>query len=195
MRLSQDEQDLLGEVSVEKLQAFTLAISSIVGETPESVPCITHSMAAPTPPEGIVLELADVGGAAPADLAARAVTGKAVLCDGLAMPSKAFRAEQAGAAAEIHVCGEHLHEMITSTVGGSPSQDDFPLLPKIPFWQELHDGCVAHVNVDSVGAKGATLLSEAIAMAEVRGVASEAVEKVSGQRLSGVRPQRAGDQS
>ena len=244
MRLSQDDQELLGEVSVEKLQAFTLAISStvrlsgspgerkamryiaaalrrwgydveahralcwtswpgaalleILGEAPESIPCITHSMAAPTPPEGIVLELADVGGAAPADLAARAVTGKAFLCDGLAMPSKAFRVEQAGAAAGIFVCGEHLHEMITSTVWGSPSQDDFPLLPKIPMvsvWQELHDGCVAHVNVDSVGAKGATLLSEAIAMAEVRGVASNAVEKVSGQRLSGARPQRAGDQS
>jgi hypothetical protein len=357
VRLTRDEQEFVAQVSVENLEAFTLAVSrtvrlsgspeerkafrtiaarlrhwgyevvehrplcwtswpgaallEILGPTPESIPCITHAMAASTPPEGLTLELADAGAATPAELAGAAVAGRAVLADGLAMSSKAFRIEQAGAAAEIHICGDHLHEMITSTVWGSPSQDDVARLPRIPmvsvarqggarlrraldqgpvrvriraqvdtgwrplpvliahlaaprgrgdfllfsghvdswhygamdngsanatqlevarimagrrgrlrrdlrlafwsghshgryagsawyadaFWQELHDGCVAHVNVDSVGAKGATLLSEAIAMAEVRGMASEAVEKVSGQRLSGVRPQRAGDQS
>lgn len=358
MRRSRDgRDDLLGQVSVENLEAFTLgicrsvrlsgspeerkafrylaarlrrwgyevteerarcwtswpgpALLEILGGARESVPCITHSMAASTPPEGIVLELADAGGATPGELAKCAVAGKAAVCDGLAMPSKAFHVEQAGAAAEIHVCDEHLHEMITSVVWGSPSQDDFHLLPRIPmvsvtraggtalrqalangpvrvriraqvescwrplpiltahlaaprgsgdfvlfsghvdswhygamdnasanatqlevarimatrrrrlrrdlrlafwsghsharyggsawyadaYWQELHDRCVAHVNVDSVGAKGATLLSEAIAMAEVRDFASASVERVSGQRLSGVRPQRAGDQS
>jgi hypothetical protein len=287
------------------------ALLEIVGDRAESIPCITHAMAASTPPEGVELDLADAGSATAADLAGAAVRGKAVLCDGLAVPSKAFRVEQAGAAAEIHVCGEHLQEMITSIVWGSPCQDDAHLLPKIPmvsvtqvggarlrqalargpvrvriraqvdtgwrplpvviatlaaphgsgdfvlfsghvdswhygamdngsanatqlevarimasrqsrlrrdlrlafwsghsharyagsawyadtFWQELHDRCVAHVNVDSVGARGATLLSEAIAMAEVRDLGSEAVEKLCGQRLSGVRPQRAGDQS
>lgn len=63
------------------------------------------------------------------------------------------------------------------------------------FWQELHEHCVLHLNVDSTGAKGATLLGEAIAMAETRGFASAIVERVAGQRLSGARPKRAGDQS
>ena len=287
------------------------ALLDTLDEKPVSIPCITHSMAASTPPEGVVLKLVDVGRADPEVLERQPVNGQAVLCDGLAMPSKVFRVEQAGAAAQIHVCGEQMHEMITSIIWGSPTPDNAPLLPRIPivsvnseggtrlraalatgpvrvrirtqvdtgwrklpiliahlrahrgngdfllfsghvdswhygamdngsanatqlevarilagrrhrlqrdlrlafwsghshsryagsawyadhFWQELHEHCVLHLNVDSVGAKGATLLTEAIAMAEVRSFASDIVRKIAGQPLSGARPQRAGDQS
>jgi hypothetical protein len=63
------------------------------------------------------------------------------------------------------------------------------------FWQELHDHCIAHVNVDSVGGKGATVLSEGNSMAELREFASDVIEQLSGQRLSARRYGRAGDQS
>jgi len=63
------------------------------------------------------------------------------------------------------------------------------------FWLELEKRCVAHVNVDSLGGRGATLLSEAPAMSSARDLASSKVEKVTGQKLSGRDLSRAGDQS
>jgi len=62
-------------------------------------------------------------------------------------------------------------------------------------WHDLHDHCVAHVNVDSVGGNGATVLSEGNAMSEVRAFVSAAIEQVAGQRLSARRYGRSGDQS
>lgn len=63
------------------------------------------------------------------------------------------------------------------------------------FWQELYDRCIAHVNVDSVGGRGATVLSEGNSMAELRSFASDVIEQIAGQRLSPRRYGRAGDQS
>jgi len=45
------------------------ALLELLGDAPASIPCITHSMAASTPPEGVVLELRDVGRAETATLA------------------------------------------------------------------------------------------------------------------------------
>jgi hypothetical protein len=63
------------------------------------------------------------------------------------------------------------------------------------FWLELHDQCVAHINVDSVGAIDATVLSEGNNMAELREFVSDAIEPIAGQRLTRRRFGRAGDQS
>jgi hypothetical protein len=62
-------------------------------------------------------------------------------------------------------------------------------------WQELHEHCVAHVNVDSTGGKGATVLTEGNSMAELRSFASDVIEAIAGQRLSPRRFGRSGDQS
>lgn len=62
-------------------------------------------------------------------------------------------------------------------------------------WQDLYEHCVAHINVDSVGGNGATVLSEGNSMAELRAFVSDAIEPVAGQRLSARRYGRAGDQS
>ena len=62
-------------------------------------------------------------------------------------------------------------------------------------WQEIYDRCVAHVNVDSLGERGATVVSAAYSMAELRPFGSEVVDAVCGQRLSPRRFTRAGDQS
>jgi hypothetical protein len=283
----------------------------LLSPTPEPIACITHAMAVSTPPDGVVLDLANAGPGDEAALERQPVSGRAAVCAGLAMPSKVYRVEKAGAAAQIHVCGEQIHDMITSIVWGSPTPETARLLPRTPivsvsraggaklyeamsrgrsrvrirtrvdtrwrplpilighlrapkgngdfllfsghvdswhygamdngsanatqlevarivagrrrllrrdlrlafwsghshsryggsawyadaFWQDLYDHCVLHLNVDSVGAKGATLLSEAIVMAEARAFASTIVEKIASQRLSGTRPQRAGDQS
>lgn len=63
------------------------------------------------------------------------------------------------------------------------------------FWEELHERCVLHLNIDSVGGKGATVLTEAFAMAETRAAGAGAIADVTGERFTGTRFGRAGDQS
>lgn len=62
-------------------------------------------------------------------------------------------------------------------------------------WEELERRCAVHVNVDSTGAKGNTVMSDATAAAELVGFAAEAVREEGGQELDGHRMSRAGDQS
>jgi len=63
------------------------------------------------------------------------------------------------------------------------------------FWLDLERNCVAHVNVDSPGAKGATVLTEASVMSETRDLAASVIQRMTGQKLSGHGFSRAGDQS
>jgi hypothetical protein len=62
-------------------------------------------------------------------------------------------------------------------------------------WDELDRRCVAHVNVDSLGGTGATVLENAAAMTELRGLAAEAVQTHSGQTYKGKRKARNSDES
>ena len=59
------------------------------------------------------------------------------------------------------------------------------------FWRELHDRCVAHVNVDSTGGVGAEVLDETNTMAELLEVAAEPIRKVAGQELKFKRMSRS----
>jgi len=62
-------------------------------------------------------------------------------------------------------------------------------------WDELDRRCVVHVNVDSTGGIGATVLSDTPACTELRGLARDAVGAQSGEEFAGHRMARAGDQS
>lgn len=62
-------------------------------------------------------------------------------------------------------------------------------------WEELHQRCVCHLNIDSVGAKGASVLTEAVVMAETRDLARAVVQEQTGQEFEGRRIGRMGDQS
>ncbi|WP_019121783.1 M28 family peptidase [Brevibacillus massiliensis] len=62
-------------------------------------------------------------------------------------------------------------------------------------WEDLRENCVLHINIDSVGAKGATVLSEANSMAETRELGAAAIERMTGNTFTGSRFGRAGDQS
>lgn len=62
-------------------------------------------------------------------------------------------------------------------------------------WGELERRCAVHVNVDSTGARGNTVLSDMLSASELRGLAAEAVRARGGQELAGFRMSRAGDQS
>ncbi|MDB5379217.1 MAG: aminopeptidase, partial [Rubritepida sp.] len=62
-------------------------------------------------------------------------------------------------------------------------------------WDELERRCVAHVNIDSVGAAGASILSEAPTATELTALATGVIAKQSGQALKGKRIGRGGDES
>jgi hypothetical protein len=62
-------------------------------------------------------------------------------------------------------------------------------------WQELDARCVAHVNVDSLGGAGASVLSDAAAMAELTHLAAEAVRLHADQPHHGARKARNSDES
>jgi hypothetical protein len=62
-------------------------------------------------------------------------------------------------------------------------------------WEELHDNCFLHIYVDSVGGKGANILTETNCMAETRELASSVIESITGEHFIGKRFAKAGDQS
>jgi hypothetical protein len=62
-------------------------------------------------------------------------------------------------------------------------------------WDELERRCAAHVNIDSVGAAGASILTNAGTASELAGLAAEVIAKQTGQVHAGKRMARAGDES
>ncbi len=111
------------------------------------VPAITHSMAPETPDGGLELPFVYVGNGTEEDYAEKDVRDKAVLVEGIAIPGKARAAEEAGAAACVFAnADEYVHEMIVSTLWGSPTPESRRNLPRIPMV--------------SVGAAGVKILHE-----------------------------------
>jgi hypothetical protein len=63
------------------------------------------------------------------------------------------------------------------------------------FWEDLQDNCVLHLNTDSPGGRGATVMTEGQAMAETREMAADAIYALTGEKFNGSRFGRSGDQS
>ncbi|HXF63475.1 MAG TPA: M28 family peptidase [Caldilineaceae bacterium] len=63
------------------------------------------------------------------------------------------------------------------------------------YWEELYDRCVAHVNVDSTGARGATSYSAFPAHLELADFGEALVQAHTGQAARAYRMSRAGDMS
>lgn len=62
------------------------------------------------------------------------------------------------------------------------------------MWTDLYTHCIVHVNVDSIGGRGARVLTDAIAMPETLRV-GRAVLQAHGADFAGSFPGRSGDQS
>jgi hypothetical protein len=62
-------------------------------------------------------------------------------------------------------------------------------------WEELEARAAVHVNVDSTGGLGNTVVADTTAAAELQALAREALAAEAGQEFSGRRMSRAGDQS
>lgn len=62
-------------------------------------------------------------------------------------------------------------------------------------WAELEKRALVHVNVDSTGGKGNTVVADTTAAAELRGLAAESIREQANQAFTNRRMARAGDQS
>ncbi|MFB8374027.1 M28 family peptidase [Paenibacillus taichungensis] len=62
-------------------------------------------------------------------------------------------------------------------------------------WEDLHENGVLHINIDSVGAKGASQLGAANSMAETRTLCADAIRIVTDEPFGGSPFGRSGDQS
>ena len=63
------------------------------------------------------------------------------------------------------------------------------------YFEDLYEHCVAHMNVDSTGGKGATIVDEVPVMAETKALAAASIGYVTGETFTGKRIGRFGDQS
>jgi N-acetylated-alpha-linked acidic dipeptidase len=89
---------------------------------------LTHAFSPST--DGLEAEVVDVGDGNPADLARGA--GKIALHDSLATPGKAWAAQQAGTVGQIFVNRDHLHNMIVTTIWGTPEPETAWRIPRTP---------------------------------------------------------------
>src|SRR2546426_4943862 len=84
----------------------------------------------PRPPGGIPAEAIQVGESAPP---AEMVRGRLAIADGLATPGRVGQLQSAGAVGVVFLNRDPLvHEMIVSTIWGSPSPLQMGQLPSVP---------------------------------------------------------------
>jgi len=62
-------------------------------------------------------------------------------------------------------------------------------------FEDIYENCVLHINIDSLGGKGANILTEANSMAETKDLAVGPIAAIANQDFIGARFGRAGDQS
>ncbi len=272
------------------------------------VPCVTHSFAASTGPEGVEAPAAYAAAGLDAEREAD-VRGRIAVIEGLARPDRVRSAQTSGAAGLVFLNHDpFVHEMIVSTVWGSPPADAMDRMPRVPVvsvsgrdagrvrdavkagnariritasvdtgwrktpivigdlpgaaedtfvlfaghldswhrgamdngtanatmlevarvmrgvpryrgirfafwsghshgrysgstwyadnhWDELNARCVAHVNVDSVGGRGAVINRHGYAMPETNGIIASVIRAQVGGGFEGSRVGRMGDQS
>jgi len=89
---------------------------------------LTHSFS--TSVDALDAEVVDVGDGRPEEI--RRAAGKIALVRGLASPGRAWAAQQAGTLGQIFVLMDHLHNMIVTTIWGTPSPETAWRIPTTP---------------------------------------------------------------
>jgi hypothetical protein len=286
----------------------SLQVIDDVKQVVVNIPCLGHAFSASI--ENLEAEIVDLEFGNPADYEKKDVHGKIVLLNGLATPTAVYQAEQAGAIGQVFINDDHLHNMIVSTIWGTPTPESAKRFPKTPavsvvqvdglelrrriasgrtclristriyrdwqttpivvgdldgqtsddfvmlsghldswdygamdngsanatmlevarvlaqdksqlarglrvlfwsghshgrysgstwyadhHWEELYDHCVAHVNVDSTGARGATFYGTFLTHMELAALGADIIHEHTGQTARPFRMSRAGDMS
>ncbi|HEX9710766.1 MAG TPA: M28 family peptidase, partial [Candidatus Thermoplasmatota archaeon] len=91
---------------------------------------LTHAFSPST--DGLEAEVVDVGDGNPDDFARADAVGRIALLDSLATPGKAWAAQEAGTVGQIFVNRDHLHNMIVTTIWGTPEPDTAWRIPRTP---------------------------------------------------------------
>ncbi len=91
---------------------------------------LTHSFSPSV--EDLEAEVVDVGDGRPEDYARAGAAGKIALVSGLASPGRAWAAQQAGTRGQIFVLMDHLHNMIVTTIWGTPAPETAWRIPTTP---------------------------------------------------------------
>jgi hypothetical protein len=91
---------------------------------------LTHAFSPST--EGLEADVVDVGDGDREDYGRAGAAGKIALVDSLATPGKAWAAQEAGTVAQIFVNRDHLHNMIVTTIWGTPDPETAWRIPRTP---------------------------------------------------------------
>lgn len=94
----------------------------------EEIECITHAFNVSSPKDGLSGELVYL--ASLDELDHKDVAGKITLTPGMASWQSVHRLEQAGAAAQIYIHDDHLHESTVSGYWGNPTDRTIHLYPR-----------------------------------------------------------------
>ena len=110
------------------------ATLEVVEPSKFSVSCQSHAMSGSTP--SIERELVDIGPGDLEDYEGKDVEGKIVLVDFAALwaPERLWIAQWKGAAGQITISGDPvIHDMIVTTIWGTPTKESSERIPKIPI--------------------------------------------------------------
>ena len=110
---------------------ISLPVSAKLTVNGEEYECLTHSMSVSV--TDMEAEVIYAGKGKPEDYIGIDAEGKIVVVEGLCMGVPVKAAEENGAKGIIFLNDEHRHNMIGSCIWGSPSVEDFDILPKIAF--------------------------------------------------------------
>lgn len=119
--LAVDRQEIEAYISLPQEARLTLPDGSVIEG-------LTHSFS--TSVEALDAEVVDVGDARQENLTRAA--GKIALVRGLASPGRAWALQQAGALGHVHVLMDHLHNMIVTTIWGTPAPETAWRIPQTP---------------------------------------------------------------
>ncbi|HLW60754.1 MAG TPA: M28 family peptidase [bacterium] len=119
-------------VTVHEFDAFlsypVRATLEVLAPEQLQIACLTHSFGRPTGAQGVVSDLLALE-----DGNVNRGAGRACLIDGLATPVTILRASRAGCAAVIFANQDQvIHNMIGTTVWGTPALDQVDRLPQLP---------------------------------------------------------------
>ncbi|HLN14052.1 MAG TPA: hypothetical protein VK587_12725, partial [bacterium] len=104
------------------------AALDVLEPEPASLRCVTHSFGRDTGLDGVVADLVYLP-----DAEVTRAAGQAALIDGLATPVTILRATRAGCAAVIFANQDRvIHNMIGTTIWGTPGLDQLDRLPNVP---------------------------------------------------------------
>jgi hypothetical protein len=96
------------------------------------IPALTHSFSTSTGPEGLEAQLVDGEDGAAETLERAGARGRLALVDSFATPAKAWTAQEAGTLGQIFTNLDHLHNMIVTTIWGTPTPETAWRIPRLP---------------------------------------------------------------